>query len=72
MYVYWCVLRRYGIPRRGGVGCLTLYEHYGYVSCGDNFKSPEHPIWVVCSESHYSCFFSTTNTCLTGGFESHE
>eukprot|EP00750_Incisomonas_marina_P017357 INCI20272.1.p1 GENE.INCI20272.1~~INCI20272.1.p1 ORF type:complete len:585 (-),score=95.94 INCI20272.1:81-1835(-) len=54
----------YGIPRRGAVGCLTLYEHYGYVKCGNNFKIPEHPIWVICSESHYSCFFSTQNKCL--------
>ena len=30
-------------------------------------KIPEHPIWVICSESHYSCFFSTQNKCLKGG-----
>jgi len=58
----------YGIPTRGDVGCLTLYEHYGYVECGKNLKVPRHPIWVICSESHYSCFFSTHNRCLEGVF----
>ena len=27
---------------------------------GDFFKKPEHPIWVVASESHYSLLFATT------------
>ena len=25
---------------------------------GNHFKSPQYPVWVVCSESHYTCLFS--------------
>jgi hypothetical protein len=38
----------YGIPKRGAVGCLTLYEHYGYVECGRNLKV--HSGFVVLVE----------------------
>ena len=31
---------------------------YKYVEVGQNLKSPELPIWVVCSESHFTVLFS--------------
>ena len=40
------------------IGFLTLFEAFGNVSVGDNYKMPSCPIWVVCSESHYSVLFS--------------
>lgn len=43
-----------GIPARCTVGFLTLFEHYGYVEVGSRLKDPECPVWVVCSESHYT------------------
>eukprot|EP00752_Nemacystus_decipiens_P004082 g3736.t2 len=47
-----------GIPERGRVGFLTLFEAYKHVEVGDRLKTPETPVWVVCSESHYSVLFS--------------
>eukprot|EP00743_Colponemidia_sp_Colp-15_P006245 GILK01006719.1.p1 GENE.GILK01006719.1~~GILK01006719.1.p1 ORF type:complete len:652 (-),score=85.85 GILK01006719.1:95-2050(-) len=47
-----------GIPARGTVGFLTLLERYGYLQVGDHFKCPQYPIWVICSESHYTVLFS--------------
>ena len=47
-----------GIPRRSEVGFLTLFEHHDYVHAGSHYKLPQFPIWVVCSESHYSTFFA--------------
>ena len=50
-----------GLERQCTVGYLTLIEalNEGYLTVGDHFKRPELPIYVVCSESHYSCLFST-------------
>ncbi|CAM9618135.1 unnamed protein product, partial [Discosporangium mesarthrocarpum] len=49
-----------GVSTRGRVGFLTLFEAYNYMEVGKNLKSPETPLWVVCSESHYSVLFSAT------------
>lgn len=43
---------------RRSVGLLTLFEWYQYVEVGSNLKSPELPIWVVCSESHFTVLFA--------------
>lgn len=43
-----------GPPARCTVGLLTLFEHYGYVAVGSHMKDPGSPVWVVCSESHYT------------------
>ncbi len=48
-----------GVLSRGEVGFLTLFEHFGYIEVGSYCKTPKLPIWVICSESHYSVFFST-------------
>lgn len=47
-----------GINKRSEIGFLTFYEHYGHFEVGDNYKKPKLPIWIVCSESHYSILFS--------------
>ena len=52
-----------GVPRRGPVGMLTLFEHYDHVRVGDRFKNPLLPLWVLCSESHYSVLFSEDRSC---------
>lgn len=31
---------------------------------GNHLKTPESPVWVVCSESHYSVLFSDTSARL--------
>ena len=48
-----------GIPSKSEIGFLTFFEHFGYFEVGDNMKRPLLPIWIVCSESHYSILFST-------------
>ncbi|CAN0493926.1 unnamed protein product, partial [Hapterophycus canaliculatus] len=32
---------------------------------GDRLKSPVNPIWVVCSESHYSVVFCPDGSLVT-------
>lgn len=48
-----------GIPHRSEIGFLTYFEHFGHFEVGDRFKLPVLPIWIICSESHYSILFST-------------
>jgi len=52
-----CVKLR-GIHSRSDIGFLTLFEHFEYMEVGTHLKSPMFPIWVICSESHYSVLFS--------------
>jgi len=47
-----------GIGERGDVGFLTLFEAFKSLEVGVHLKVPVCPIWVVCSESHYSTLFS--------------
>ena len=51
-----------GIHKQSEIGFLTLFEAYGYFQVGAHLKSPKLPIWIVCSESHYSVLFSTDMT----------
>lgn len=48
-----------GIHRRSEIGFVTFFEHFGHFEVGQNLKKPVLPIWIVCSESHYSILFST-------------
>lgn len=48
----------HGISQRSTIGFLTLFEAYEYMKVGSYFKNSTYPIWVVCSESHYSILFS--------------
>jgi len=47
-----------GIAEQSEIGYLTLYESYGYFEVGSYYKTPKLPIWIVCSESHYSLLFT--------------
>ncbi|XP_047550375.1 probable ubiquitin carboxyl-terminal hydrolase MINDY-4 isoform X1 [Lutra lutra] len=47
-----------GIGARSDVGFLSLFEHYNVCQVGCFLKTPRFPIWVVCSESHFSVLFS--------------
>ncbi|XP_045683808.1 probable ubiquitin carboxyl-terminal hydrolase MINDY-4 isoform X2 [Phyllostomus hastatus] len=47
-----------GIAARSDVGFLSLFEHYDVCQVGCFLKTPRFPIWVVCSESHFSVLFS--------------
>lgn len=46
-----------GVPCACEVGFLTLFEAYGHVEVGPSLKEPGAPVWVVCSESHYSVLY---------------
>lgn len=48
-----------GIPAQATVGFLSLFEAYEYLVVGSYLKTPRVPIWVVCSESHYSVLFAS-------------
>jgi len=54
-----------GVEKRGDVGFLTFFEYFGYFEVGDHLKSPRVPIWIVCSESHYSVIFSVNSGALS-------
>lgn len=60
-----------GVRRRSQAGFVSLFEHYGYVEVGDRLKRPEQPVWVVCSESHYSVLFALGGTDARRGFALH-
>ncbi|EFJ40624.1 hypothetical protein VOLCADRAFT_69278 [Volvox carteri f. nagariensis] len=47
-----------GISRRCRVGLLTLFEWYKYVEVGPSLKNPSLPVWVICSESHFTVLFA--------------
>lgn len=47
-----------GLHRQSDVGFLTFFEHFGYFQVGDFLKRPKVPVWIICSESHYSIMFS--------------
>ncbi|KAJ3119012.1 hypothetical protein HDU96_003187 [Phlyctochytrium bullatum] len=53
-----------GIKKPQQFGYLTLFEHYESMKVGDYFKNPQLPIFVVCSESHFSVLFSLDDRLL--------
>lgn len=53
-----------GIEKQSDIGLLSLFEHYKSCEVGVNFKSPKFPIWVICSESHFSVLFSMDRNLL--------
>lgn len=48
-----------GITNRSEVGLLSLFEHYDSIVVGDFLKTPNFPIWLICSESHFTVLFGT-------------
>jgi hypothetical protein len=57
-----------GVIQRSHVGLLTLFEHYNpdTMSVGSYLKEPVLPIWVVCSESHYSVLAAKDKATISG------
>ena len=47
-----------GVTRQSEVGLLSLFEHYKSCSVGSNLKSPLYPVWLVCSESHFTTLWA--------------
>ena len=43
-----------GVEERSDVGLLSLFEHYQSTTVGEHLKTPAFPVWLVCSESHFS------------------
>ena len=60
-----------GVAARAEVGLLSLFEHYRAVTVGSRLKCPAHPIWLVCSESHFTVLWAengdTSATSDPGG-----
>lgn len=54
-----------GVTTRSDIGLLSLFEHYGSCKVGTNLKTPRYPIWIVCSESHFSVLFSLDRALMT-------
>lgn len=52
------ITRLKGLSGRSDIGLMSLYEHYKSCQVGTYYKTPRFPIWVVCSESHFSVLFS--------------
>ncbi|KAG2484736.1 hypothetical protein HYH03_016483 [Edaphochlamys debaryana] len=55
-----------GISRKSKMGLLTLFEWYKYVEVGPTLKNPPLPVWVVCSESHFTVLFAQDGRALKG------
>lgn len=53
-----------GLEKQSEIGLLSLFEHYKSCEVGMNFKTPKYPIWVICSESHFSILFSVDRNLL--------
>ncbi|KAL1270078.1 hypothetical protein QQF64_032367 [Cirrhinus molitorella] len=54
-----------GIKARCNIGLLSLFEHYNICKVGSHLKAPKFPIWVVCSESHFSVLFCPSEDLAT-------
>nr|XP_033477839.1 probable ubiquitin carboxyl-terminal hydrolase MINDY-4 [Epinephelus lanceolatus] len=54
-----------GVKGHCDVGLLSLFEHYNICKVGAYLKTPRYPIWVVCSESHFSVLFGLQRELLT-------
>ncbi|NXI41523.1 MINY4 hydrolase, partial [Galbula dea] len=53
-----------GVTSRSDIGLLSLFEHYDVCQVGCYLKTPKYPIWLVCSESHFSVLFSLEKDLL--------
>ncbi|XP_074491370.1 putative ubiquitin carboxyl-terminal hydrolase MINDY-4 isoform X1 [Sebastes fasciatus] len=54
-----------GVKGHCDIGLLSLFEHYNICKVGAYLKTPRYPIWVVCSESHFSVLFGLQRELLT-------
>lgn len=55
-----------GVSRRSKLGLLTLFEWYKYMEVGRYLKDPDVPVWVVCSESHFTVLFAMDSRAMRG------
>jgi len=56
-----------GIPEQCDIGLLSLFEHYDSIKVGSFLKCPRYPVWMICSESHFSVMFSCETGLCSGG-----
>jgi hypothetical protein len=52
-----------GVSRTPPIGYLSQLEAMRYTTVGEFLKTPEVPVWVVGSQSHFTVLFSTDATC---------
>ena len=64
-HVYLDTLKLKGPEKRNEIGFLSLFEHYKSCEVGSYYKTPKYPIWVVCSESHFSVMFALKKEILS-------
>ena len=60
-----------GIHKTCDIGLLSLFEHYQSCRVGERLKNPAYPIWVVCSESHFTVLFSEELDLTSAYLELH-
>ncbi|KAE9147044.1 hypothetical protein PF006_g8243, partial [Phytophthora fragariae] len=48
----------HGVPQRARIGYLTQLEAVCYCQVGSYYKSPQFPVWVLGSSSHFSVGFA--------------
>ena len=48
-----------GVSCATQIGYLSLFEHYNSMQVGSHYKNPTLPIFIICSESHYTVLFGT-------------
>jgi len=48
-----------GVPQKGPIGFLSLFDWYKYIEVGSFYREPECGVWVICCESHFTCLFCT-------------
>ncbi|XP_029640899.1 probable ubiquitin carboxyl-terminal hydrolase MINDY-4 isoform X1 [Octopus sinensis] len=53
-----------GIQHPSDIGFLSLFEHYNNTKVGSYYKNPKYPIWIVCSESHFTVLFSMSDSLV--------
>ncbi|GMF19512.1 unnamed protein product [Phytophthora lilii] len=57
-------LSLHGVPERARIGYLTQLEALRYCQVGSYYKSPQFPVWVIGSSSHFSVGFALdTRVC---------
>lgn len=61
-----------GIPEQCDIGLLSLFEHYDSIKVGSFLKCPRYPVWMICSESHFSVMFSCEIGLCRGGGENNQ
>ncbi|KAI8842903.1 hypothetical protein BJ741DRAFT_705024 [Chytriomyces cf. hyalinus JEL632] len=54
-----------GIKSTSQFGYVSLFEHYGSMKVGEYMKTPHLPIFVICSESHFTVLFSVEKDLLS-------